>query len=66
MSNILNSKAKLQRALTEVTRRLAIAVSVLEQLKKAPHPSNWSEADREKLKEIVDSAIAEARKDLKV
>lgn len=66
MTNILNSKAKLQRALTEVTRRLAIAVSVLEQIKAAPHPSTWSDADRQKLKEIVDSAIAEARKDLKV
>lgn len=66
MSNILNSKAKLQKALGEVTRRLAIAVSVLEQIRAAPHPSTWTEADREKLKQIVDSAIAEARKDLKV
>ena len=66
MSNILNSKKKMEKVIMEITQRLARCVQVLEMVQKAPHPSTWSDEDRQALKIQVDSAIEQARAELKV
>ena len=62
--NIMSSKKKLQTALAEVVRRLAVAVYVLGQIRNAPHPSEWTEEQKQKYKQLIDGAIAEAHKEL--